>query len=207
MPELNCDIPEFECYLRKEFLYDQKKHIGEFVRVVCFGASSLRGRAIGFHVITEEGAVVWRVPISALAHQEKAPRQTLETLELWDCFSENVAAHEFDFLSETRVRVILRDGQMYPGTYLFTIDWWGNASSDNPGDIGHKCAHIIKLDNGNFAAQPNNRIFWHEQAFVTKPFKEKPDYLTNTHVWKTENGLKWQTDDTDDMFYGVERKE
>lgn len=63
--------------------------------------------------------------------------------------------------------------------------WYGHEDAEEAGDDGHKCAHVIALDDGNFAAQPNNRIQWFCPAFVT-PFKEKPDYLTNTRVWKVE---------------------
>jgi hypothetical protein len=48
---------------------------------------------------------------------------------------------------------------------------------------------IIALDNGNFAAQPNNRIQWFCPAFIT-PFTDKPDYLTNTGIWKVERETK-----------------
>lgn len=208
MPELNADIPEFECFIRKEFLYDQKGHKGEFERAVCFGISSNPGRAIGFHCFTETGAIIWRLPISALTHGGAVGENlNLETLELWDCFSENVAVHEFRFLSESKVKTILRDGNIYDGEYMFTIDWWGSPSADGAGDLGHKCAHILKLDNGCFAAQPNNRILWSEQAFISKPFGKRPDYLTNTHIFKCENGAKWQTEDTDKMFYGVTKND
>ena len=203
MPELNVDNPEFECWIRKEFLYDQKKGEGEFVRCVVFGISSIPGRAIGFHCLTEVGATIWRVPIHALVHRIDAPKASLENLELWDCFSEHVSVAEFDFLSEQKVQVWLRDGNAYPGEYMFTLDWWGSSSADGVGDIGHKCAHIIELENGCYAAQPNNRILWSEQAFISEPFKERPDYLTNTHIWKCENGMKWQTENSDKMFYGV----
>lgn len=206
MPELNCDIPEFECFLRKEFLYDGKEHKGEFERVVVFGVASVPGRAIGFHCLTQNGAVVWRLPIHAFCHNREAYGLGLETVELWDCFSEQVSVHEFAFLSEIKVKTWLRDGKAYEGTYMFTVDWHGSASADNPGSIGHKCAHIIRLDIGVFSAQPNNRIQWFEQAFVANPFKERPDFLTNTHIWKCENGLKWKTSDDDKMFYEVEPK-
>ncbi len=68
---------------------------------------------------------------------------------------------------------------------MFTLDWYGSEDSEEAGDGGHKCAHVIALDNGNFAVQPNNRIQWFCPAFVT-PFQKKPDYLTNTSVWKVE---------------------
>ena len=46
------------------------------------------------------------------------------------------------------------------------------------------------------AAQPNNRIQWLCPAFVT-PFREKPDYLTNTRVWKVER----ETETSQGYFY------
>jgi len=44
-----------------------------------------------------------------------------------------------------------------------------------PAMAATKCAHVIALDNGNFAAWPNNRIQWFDPAFIT-PFHEKPDF-------------------------------
>ena len=79
---------------------------------------------------------------------------------------------------------------------MFTLDWFGHEDAEEAGDGGHKCAHVIALDNGNFAAQPNNRIQWFCPAFVT-PFKDKPDYLTNTGVWKVER----ETETTAGFFY------
>ena len=46
------------------------------------------------------------------------------------------------------------------GQYMFTLDWYGHEDAEEAGDGGHKCAHVIALDDGNFAAQPNNRIQW-----------------------------------------------
>src|SRR5271169_5161469 len=79
---------------------------------------------------------------------------------------------------------------------MFTIDWCESEDAEEAGDGGHKCAHLIALDNGNFAAQPNNRIQWFCPAFVT-PFQEKPDYVTNTRVWKVER----ETETSDGFFY------
>ncbi len=68
---------------------------------------------------------------------------------------------------------------------MFTLDWYGHEDAEEAGHGGHECAHVIALDNGNFAAQPNNRIPWFDPAFIT-PFGEKPHYVTNTRVWKVE---------------------
>jgi hypothetical protein len=67
----------------------------------------------------------------------------------------------------------------------------------------HKCAHILALDNGNYAAQPNNRILWSIPSFTTS--KHWPDYKVQTTEWNVEN-KNWQLEDTDDMFYQVEDK-
>ena len=32
----------------------------------------------------------------------------------------------------------------------------------------HKCAHIIALNDGNYAAQPNNRCIWDLPSFTVK---------------------------------------
>jgi len=43
---------------------------------------------------------------------------------------------------------------------MFTLDWYGHEDAEEAGHGGHECAQVIALDNGNFAAQPNNRIQW-----------------------------------------------
>ena len=71
----------------------------------------------------------------------------------------------FDFLRGKRGKYYGKDKKNYPFEYLFTIDWAHPESnildtehSEIPAE--HKCAHILALDNGNYAAQPNNRILW-----------------------------------------------
>lgn len=193
---LNVNIPRIYGFLRKEFLYDGTAHHGEHVAVCVFGASSIYGRALGFHVLTEEGAVIWRVPLHALCHKADAPVRSLEQLQFWDCFSYEMTATVFDRLADARVRVQLRDRTWLGGQYVFTLDWYGREDAEEAGDGGHKCAHVIALDDGNFAAQPNNRLQWYCPAFVT-PFVDKPDYVTNTAVWKVER----ESETSDGFFY------
>src|SRR5579863_10353117 len=108
LPTLNVNIPRFYCLMRKEFLYDGQSHHGELLNVCVFGAASIHGRALGFHVLTENGAVIWRLPIHALCHKACAS-QPLDWLQFWDCFSYEVTATTFDRLQDARVRVQLRD--------------------------------------------------------------------------------------------------
>lgn len=207
MSELNADIPVQYCRLRAEYLYNGQRGHGTLIPCAVFGVTSLQGRAIGFTCMLENGAVIDRLPISAFVYKDDAPDIPLHYLELWDCLSAHVTVTEYVFLRGLRCDVVLKDRTWLAGIYMFTLDWHGSALADNPGEGGHKCAHVIALENGCFAAQPNNRIRWHEPSFV-RPFTEKPDYETNDRVWSVENqGPKWITvDAAREQFYGIEEK-
>lgn len=205
MSELNTDVPAFNALLKKEYLYDMKSHYGELVPCYVFGITSIPSRAIGFHVMLENGACIDRLPLSAIVHKPDAPNIPLDHLELWDCFSYNVAVIAYGYLRSLRCAVMLKNKQWAEGTYEFTIDWYGESAPDDPGEGGHKSAHVIRLHNGCFAAQPNNRIRWYEPSFVTVPFPARPDYQVNTHIWSVENkGDKWVTSNDNNQFYDVE---
>ena len=90
MSELNANIPHFECLVRNEYLYNHEKGWGEYTKAVCIGISSILGRAVGFHLLLNNGALIWRLPVSALATK---PCEHIEhtTLQLWDCFSYDVS--------------------------------------------------------------------------------------------------------------------
>jgi len=202
---LNVNIPAFYCQLRREYLYDLQSHIGEFEPVWVIGASSIPGRAIGFHIITERGAQIDRLPITALAHRVGAHQLPLDHLELWDCFSYYMDVIEYENIRNLRVRALLKDGSMHWGIYQFTFDWYGAPMAEDPGEGGHKSAHFLALDNGCYAALPNNRIYWHEPSFITDPFRkdERPDYITNSHVWRCETLGKWTTSKDYRMYYEI----
>ncbi len=70
MAYLNANVPPIYCKIRREYLYDLKKHKGESVDCVVFGISSISGRAILFHCMLPNGAVFYRLPISAFFQKE-----------------------------------------------------------------------------------------------------------------------------------------
>ena len=95
------------------------------------------------------------------------------------------------------------------GAYLFTIDWGhpdANIIDTDHSEIPHehKCAHIIALDDGNFAAQPNNRCIWDLPSFTVK--NNVPDWKVQTNEWNVEDSGQWRTADTDDFFYEIEEQ-
>lgn len=123
-----------------------------------------------------------------------------------NCFSYNVSVTDFSWLHEMRVKVILRDRQVFDGTYMFTVDWYGNNDSEEPGDDGHKNAHVIQLDCGCIVAQPNHRVIWYEPSMIVDPYRieqgERPDFLINTYKWKCEIDSRWTAENSYQMFYG-----
>ena len=212
MAYLNANIPVQYAQVRKEYLYDLKSHHGEVEDCVIFGLASLAGKAVLFHCLLPNGAIYYRLPISAFIQRaydiSQVPRMRLDELELWDSFSYYPAITVFDFLAGQECKYLGKDKKFYTGEYLFTIDWAHpepNILDVDHSEIPqeHKCGHFIALDNGNYAIQPNNRILWHVGNFTTK--NEWPDYKTQTSEWSVEN-KDWTTDDTDHMFYDIIKK-
>lgn len=193
-------IPAIYCYVRAEYLYNLESHQNEVVPCMVFGADSVYGRALGMDCVLDNGASFTRLPISAFVHKTDAPDIPLDYLCLWNNFSYSFEVVEYTALRGADCEVILKDKKWYPGEYMYTFSWFGNSFSENPGEGGFKRAHLIKLENGCFTLQPNNRMRWFDQAFITKPFPDKPDYKTNEQVWSVENSI---TEDSDKYFYDI----
>lgn len=198
MAELNANIPHFECLVRNEFLFNQEKGHGEYTKGVAIAVASLYGRALGFHVMLDNGALIWRLPVSALC-SKPCKRLEHDTLQLWDCFSYDVAITELRYLQGLSCNAWLKDGSKHLGTYKFTVDFFNSVASELAGDTGHKCFHLLNLETGHFALQPNNRVQVLDNAFV-KPFKDKPGYKTNQYVYHCEQ-TPFQT--SDEYHYSV----
>ena len=211
MSYLNANIPPIYCNVRREYLYDFKQHHGETESCVVFGIASISGRAILFHCILESGAIYYRLPISAFFQKSfdrgDVPDQDLKDLELWNSFSYFPSIICFDFLKGQSCKYF-SGGKTHNAEYLFTIDWAhpdANILNTEHSEMvsEHKCAHVLKLINGNFAAQPNNRILWNVSNFTN--YSGVPDYKVQTTEWNVEN-KGWITEDSDKMFYEVEDK-
>ena len=213
MAYLNANIPVTYAQIRREYLYDLTKHHGEVEDCIIFGMASITGRPILFHAIMENGAVFYRLPISAFIQRgfnvKEVPRMRLDELELWNCFSYYPAVTTYDLLEGTSGKFFGKDKKWYHGSYLFTVDWGhpdANILNSDHSEIPHehKCAHIIALENGNYAAQPNNRLIWNISSFTMRD--EVPDWKVQTSEWNVEDTRKWRTEDTDKYFYDIEEK-
>jgi hypothetical protein len=199
----NLNIPHFYCLLRKEHLYQNERYKGEYEKVTVFGAQSQGDRALLFTVMLDNGTLRSRIPIHKLC-SKVSKEQPLDHLQLWDCFSVNATVTVYDYLSGARAKVIFKDKTHSWGNYMMTFDWYDNPYSDAPSQ--YKCLHMIELDNGNYALQPNNRIYWKHMSFTTKPFPENPDYKVDNQVYRCEDKSdRWiLTGDDDNYYYDIE---
>jgi hypothetical protein len=214
MAYLNVNIPATYAQIRREFLYDLKDHHGEVEDCIIFGLASITGRALLFHTIMENGAVFYRLPIHAFIQRgfkvEDVPRRRLDELELWNCFSYFPAITTYDILLGQSGKYYGKDKKWHGGQYLFTVDFAhpeSNIVDTDHSEIPHehKCAHVLALNDGNYAAQPNNRLIWSLPSFTVKdevPF----DWKVQTNDWSVENTATWRTEDSDRFFYGIEEQ-
>jgi len=132
------------------------------------------------------------MPICAFVHTEnydvldKNEERRLSLLQSWDCQSNNIAVTTFAFLQNKGVDVFCRDLLWRSGIYITTIDdYEGDLNELNLGyanDQDSKCYHIIALNDGNFCAQPNNLLRWHNADFIVPYNKDNPPKL---NVFKT----------------------
>jgi len=140
--------------------------------------------------------------------RSEVPDMPNDLLELWNSFDYHHSVTHFSFLLGQRAKYFGKDKKLYHGEYLFTVDWCHpdpNLLDTDHSEIPqeHKCAHVLELDNGNFAAQPNNRILWNVNSFTVR--NEVPDYKVQNSEWNVEN-KDWMTEDTDKFFYEILEK-
>lgn len=200
---LNSNIPSFKALVKKSYFTKNSEHNNEFIKVYVFGLQSLAGLILTFHVMTDDGMVRSRVPISEIYTKEPKNDIPYNFKQLWDCFSTNVSVIEYDFLAFHRAQIVLRDGTKVWGTYLFTVDWYNNPYSDEPSD--YKCGHIFEGDDGYLLCQPNNRIFWKDSNWVTKKIpSDLKQFKVDTEIHSVENQSdRWVTEDTDSFYYDI----
>lgn len=192
MGYIQVSLPEhFYCLVRKEFITNGKET--GYIKAICFGARSVASRSLGFWVLLENGAQYGPLPIHALSWKE-CDKQPLDHLELWDCFGENVSAHLFEFLREISGWTKLKDDKWYSFSYICTFDWVGNGFSSEPTQI--KTAHLLKLDDGNFALQPNNRCMWHDPSFTDTKLDAKLSLHVQTEAFSSESNNWLVKDDS-----------
>jgi len=198
------NLPPIHVLVRKEYLYDLEKGHGEYTPGIWVSVKSVSGKALYFEtLLTEYGALYDKLPISAFVSKEDHGDLSLDTLQLWDCFDYNLTVIQKPLLS--RCSFFGKDKQMHEGNYLFTIDNCHSEESTldtnfSEYDPEHKSFNIIELDNGQFAAQPNNRVIWKDMSLIPDAV-ETPDFKVCTQNYRVETTDKWSVGHTEEWQY------
>lgn len=212
MAFLVANLPPTKVLIKKEYLYDHEKGHGEFVEGVWITVKSIQGRALYFETyLPEYGALYDKLPISAFVNSPDIKDSLeLEELELWDAFSYHITIVEKKNLGE-RCKYLAPSKKWHYGKYLFTIDSCHadtnilNVSySEVPEE--HKSFNILELDNGHYAAQPNNRCLFYEKSMTPSKMLQ-PDFKVSTEYYSVENKSKWTAGDDTNYFYDLKEQE
>ena len=205
--ELNINIPSFKCLARLSHLTKRDTDKNTYHDAYAFGIQSVTGKILTFHIMTDYGMLRSRVPISELFLKEPDIDIPSHYKQLWDCFSENVTVTSFEYLSGKRCEVVLKDGSRVWATYMFTIDWFDNAYSNEPSD--YKCGHILVSDEGYLLCQPNNRIYWKDSNWITKDFPlEKKEIKVDEILESVESHSdRWVSENTNSFYYDINKKD
>ena len=200
-------LPPVPVWVKKEYLYDHQKGHGELTPGIWISVKSVQAKALYFEtLLTDYGALYDKLPLSAFVWKQdydKSNQLSLDTLQLWDCFDYHLTVIQKPLLS--RCEFFGKDKQMHPGEYAFTID---TAHMDHSvidtnfseHDPEHKSFNVIKLDNGQFAAQPNNRVIWRDQSLIPEQLIT-PDFKVCSQNYKVETTPKWSVGHSDDWQY------
>ena len=212
MAFLVANLPPTKVYVKKEYLYDHEKGHGELVEGVWISVKSIEGRALYFETyLPEYGALYDKLPISAFVNSPDIKLNLeLEELELWDAFSYHITIIEKKSLAGVRCKYLAPSKKWYYGEYLFTIDSCHadtNILNVNYSEVPeeHKSFNILELDNGHFAAQPNNRVLFYDKS-LTPAKTLQPDFKVSTEYYSVENKTKWTAGDDTSFFYELKEQ-
>ena len=212
MAFLVANLPPIKVYVKKEYLYDHEKGHGEFVEGVWITVKSIEGRALYFETyLPEFGALYDKLPISAfVTSPDIKDNLELEELELWDAFSYHITVINKTYMGSMKCKYLAPSKKWYYGTYLFTIDSChadSNILNVNYSEVPeeHKSFNILELDNGHYAAQPNNRVLFYDKS-LTPSKTLQPDFKVSTKYYCVEDQSKWTAGDDSNYFYGLEEQ-
>lgn len=198
--QLNANINHFKALVKRSF-FTKNLADKEFDDVYVFAIQSIAGKILTFHVMTDYGMLRSRVPLSEIYLKEPKEDIPFHFKQLWDCFSENVNVIHYDFLSENRCQVVLKDQTMIWAQYMFTVDWFNNPYSDEPSD--YKAGHVLLSDDGYLLCMPNNRLYWKDSNWITKEFPVDPKSIkVDKELPSVENQSdRWVSEDSDSFYY------
>jgi hypothetical protein len=209
MSYIVASLPPLKCFVRREFLYNFKKGHGEYEPAIWVSIKALRGQVFRIEsLLPNYGALYDKLPIHAYVwHIDNPGLLPIDTLQLWDCMGYKFTVIEKIGLRNLGVKFLSKDKTWQFGQYLFTVDFCADGQDLDTGFTEqaeeHKSFNFIKLDNGQFACQPNNRCLWYDQSLIPSETKF-PDFQAAKHLWTVDGTRKWSAGD--DWFYNIEER-
>ena len=180
MSYLVASLPPIKCFVKREFLYNDHKGHGELEPAIWVSLKALRGQ-------------VFRIESLLPAYGA-----------LYDMGYRFTIVEKIG-LRNLGVKFLGKDKQWHFGRYMFTVDFCADEMSLDTGFTEtaeeHKSFNFIQLDNGQFAAQPNNRCLWYDQSLIPAETKF-PDFEAAQRLWTVDGTRKWAA--AGDWFYDIE---
>lgn len=170
-------IPKHQ-YIWVDTCFTHKYPVG-FIPAVWFGLTSFPGRAWGFNVMFENGAVYRNVPPHAIGFSENPEKNwDIKRSQLWDCYGYNWSTVEYTYLKGLRCLCRINDIHLY-GQYLFTVAPIEDGFSNEPSQS--KEFKFIKLDNGRITIQPTNKVLFIDKSFTEEEVFHELKLQTETY--------------------------
>lgn len=176
-------------YVNSAFLHNFDGTTG-WQQCLIYGISALPNRAWGLSALVQTGAIFQHLPVTAFSlydtHGEPDHYHALPDLQIWSCYGQSFAAHEYNALRELPVRAYLGNREWEVGRYWFTAAPYGDHYSSTPDQ--HKHFNFVWLDCGALASLPGNRLLFSEPSFTTSmpAWGSRPAYRVNTRLWYPE---------------------
>ena len=205
MAYLISNIPQFKCWVRKEFTCNHQRYHGEFIHALAIAVNTIPDRSLSFQVVFtgceidgEEdmpnihGGAMWaRMPIQALVAdipvEEWALPMEDHLAQPWDCESREHSVVVMDRVSSSPW-ICKINNDFYQGKYLFTVDYTDNSIADDPAQ--HKQSHVLYITEdcewkGNLVALPNNSVRATSPA-LWRTGEGPPDFAPSQYIHSAE---------------------
>lgn len=178
------------CLVRAEFTQNLQTGHGKYLKAHILGIRCQEAASLQFQMRFDEpemAGAMFLLPIQALCWKP-CEIPDAELIQPWDTFSSRFAVHEYNLWKRGNAQLLnVKGDPSYPerlaAKYLFTLDFEGSALADDGQQ--HKQLHVLQVEQGWFAAVPNNRVLSVDSAFE-KPCEKLPRFESLERLFSSE---------------------
>jgi len=208
MSYIVASLPPQKVFVRKEFLYNFEKGHGQLEPAIWISLKALRGQVFRIESLLPNYCALYdKLPLHAYVWKENHGDLPIDMLQLWDCMGYRFTIVEKISLRNLSAKFLDKHKVWHFGRYLFTVDFCAESMDLDTGFTEqaeeHKSFNFLALDNGQFAAQPNNRCLWYDQSLIPSETKT-PDFQAAKNFWSVDGTRKWAAGN--DWFYDFQER-